>query len=173
MYLITRVEPARGMESLSHDPVVSVTWDLRSSRLPTSLTRKPRLRVWMDYFSKFLRTSNQPQTKNPVDHAQEFHKSWDIIKVGVLWEWHLLHWRALSEYTHASWRTPNNEGHNVYWRSRSSTITCRCTGLGVNKNGGGVCGLPSVGSLVWTFPRGTGVCLEYLLKNGLNNLFTN
>ncbi|KAF9464685.1 Retinoic acid induced 16-like protein-domain-containing protein [Collybia nuda] len=34
----------------------------------------------MDYFSKFLKASNQPQIKAPVDHAQEFHKSWDIIK---------------------------------------------------------------------------------------------
>ncbi|KAF9451039.1 hypothetical protein P691DRAFT_664000 [Macrolepiota fuliginosa MF-IS2] len=31
----------------------------------------------MDYFSKFLKGSNQPAPKPPtVDHAQEFHKSW-------------------------------------------------------------------------------------------------
>jgi hypothetical protein len=34
----------------------------------------------MDYFSKFLRT-NQPLPKVAPDHAQEFHKSWDIVKV--------------------------------------------------------------------------------------------
>ncbi|KAF8628426.1 hypothetical protein AX15_003947 [Amanita polypyramis BW_CC] len=35
----------------------------------------------MDYFSKFLRSSNQaPSPKGPVDHAQEFHKSWTSIK---------------------------------------------------------------------------------------------
>ncbi|KAM6500532.1 Retinoic acid induced 16-like domain containing protein [Amanita muscaria] len=35
----------------------------------------------MDYFSKFLRTSNQPPSvKTPVDYAQEFHKSWISIK---------------------------------------------------------------------------------------------
>ncbi|GLB34967.1 putative retinoic acid induced 16-like protein [Lyophyllum shimeji] len=34
----------------------------------------------MDYFSKFLRTSNPAPSPAPVDHAQEFQKSWDIIK---------------------------------------------------------------------------------------------
>ncbi|PPQ86244.1 LOW QUALITY PROTEIN: hypothetical protein CVT25_005573 [Psilocybe cyanescens] len=34
----------------------------------------------MDYFSKFLRTTTQPPPKIQVDHAQEFHKSWNAIK---------------------------------------------------------------------------------------------
>ncbi|KNZ74259.1 Protein FAM160B1 [Termitomyces sp. J132] len=34
----------------------------------------------MDYFSKFLRSGNPSLSQAPVDHAQEFQKSWDIIK---------------------------------------------------------------------------------------------
>ncbi|KJA27180.1 hypothetical protein HYPSUDRAFT_158290 [Hypholoma sublateritium FD-334 SS-4] len=34
----------------------------------------------MDYFSKFLRTTSPPSTKVEVDHAQEFHKSWNLVK---------------------------------------------------------------------------------------------
>ncbi|KAH9842774.1 Retinoic acid induced 16-like protein-domain-containing protein [Rhodofomes roseus] len=34
----------------------------------------------MDYFSKFLRSTTQPSPKVEVDHAQEFHKSWVLIK---------------------------------------------------------------------------------------------
>ncbi|EKM82692.1 hypothetical protein AGABI1DRAFT_68546 [Agaricus bisporus var. burnettii JB137-S8] len=35
----------------------------------------------MDYFSKFLRVTTQPITRPPpIDHAQEFHKSWTYIK---------------------------------------------------------------------------------------------
>lgn len=34
----------------------------------------------MDYFSKFLRTT-QPNPKVQVDRAQEFHKSWNTVKV--------------------------------------------------------------------------------------------
>ncbi|KAG5652746.1 hypothetical protein H0H81_003887 [Sphagnurus paluster] len=34
----------------------------------------------MDYFSKFLRTSNPVPPPAPVDHAQEFQKSWEVIK---------------------------------------------------------------------------------------------
>lgn len=37
----------------------------------------------MDYFSKFLR-ANQPSPKVPTDHAQEFHRSWDIVKNTLL-----------------------------------------------------------------------------------------
>ena len=35
----------------------------------------------MDYFSKFLRTAGQPSPTTQVDHAQEFHNSWNFIKV--------------------------------------------------------------------------------------------
>lgn len=36
----------------------------------------------MDYFSKFLKGSNQTTQKAPqVDYAQEFHKSWEYINV--------------------------------------------------------------------------------------------
>lgn len=38
----------------------------------------------MDYFSKFLRTASQPSPKAQVDHAQEFHNSWNSVKVGFL-----------------------------------------------------------------------------------------
>ncbi|KAF8077958.1 Retinoic acid induced 16-like protein-domain-containing protein [Lyophyllum atratum] len=34
----------------------------------------------MDYFSKFLRSSIPLPSQAPVDHAQEFQKSWDVIK---------------------------------------------------------------------------------------------
>ena len=43
-------------------------------------------RLWgadMDYFSKFLRTTTRPSLKAQVDHAQEFHKSWDSVKVSL------------------------------------------------------------------------------------------
>lgn len=44
----------------------------------------------MDYFSKFLKGTNQPAAKPPViDHAQEFHKSWTYVKVSnvnMLWQ---------------------------------------------------------------------------------------
>ena len=35
----------------------------------------------MDYFSKFLRTTGQPSPKAQVDPAQEFHNSWNAVKV--------------------------------------------------------------------------------------------
>ncbi|KAI0950376.1 hypothetical protein AcW1_005893 [Taiwanofungus camphoratus] len=38
----------------------------------------------MDYFSKFLRSGSQPTPKIEVDHAQEFHKSWILIKNTLL-----------------------------------------------------------------------------------------
>ncbi|KAF9005638.1 Retinoic acid induced 16-like protein-domain-containing protein [Cyathus striatus] len=38
----------------------------------------------MDYFSKFLKTGSQPAHKAPVDHAQEFHKSWMLVKNTLL-----------------------------------------------------------------------------------------
>lgn len=38
----------------------------------------------MDYFSKFLRTSVQPAAKISIDHAQEFHKSWNFVKNTLL-----------------------------------------------------------------------------------------
>ncbi|KIM49131.1 hypothetical protein M413DRAFT_15309 [Hebeloma cylindrosporum] len=38
----------------------------------------------MDYFSKFLRTTAQPSVKAQVDHAQEFHKSWNSVKDTLL-----------------------------------------------------------------------------------------
>ncbi|KAJ7632604.1 Retinoic acid induced 16-like protein-domain-containing protein [Roridomyces roridus] len=38
----------------------------------------------MDYFSKFLRTGIQPAPKPPVDHAQEFHRSWNRVKNTLL-----------------------------------------------------------------------------------------
>ncbi|KAI0748064.1 Retinoic acid induced 16-like protein-domain-containing protein [Daedaleopsis nitida] len=38
----------------------------------------------MDYFSKFLRSNTQPTPKAEVDHAQEFHKSWALIKNTLL-----------------------------------------------------------------------------------------
>ncbi|KAI1795931.1 Retinoic acid induced 16-like protein-domain-containing protein [Ganoderma leucocontextum] len=38
----------------------------------------------MDYFSKFLRSNTQPTPKTEVDHAQEFHKSWVLIKNTLL-----------------------------------------------------------------------------------------
>ncbi|CDO68335.1 hypothetical protein BN946_scf184799.g62 [Trametes cinnabarina] len=38
----------------------------------------------MDYFSKFLRSGTQPAPKAEVDHAQEFHKSWVLIKNTLL-----------------------------------------------------------------------------------------
>ncbi|KDR81598.1 hypothetical protein GALMADRAFT_114092 [Galerina marginata CBS 339.88] len=38
----------------------------------------------MDYFSKFLRTTAQPPPKTQIDHAQEFHKSWNSIKNTLL-----------------------------------------------------------------------------------------
>ncbi|KAJ7172488.1 Retinoic acid induced 16-like protein-domain-containing protein [Mycena filopes] len=34
----------------------------------------------MDYFSKFLRTGAQPAPKAPIDHAQEFSRSWNRVK---------------------------------------------------------------------------------------------
>ncbi|KAG6911518.1 hypothetical protein DXG01_014592 [Tephrocybe rancida] len=34
----------------------------------------------MDYFSKFLRTSNPLPSQAPVDHAYEFQRSWEVIK---------------------------------------------------------------------------------------------
>lgn len=35
----------------------------------------------MDYFSKFLKTAaGQPSPKAQVDHAQEFHNSWNSVK---------------------------------------------------------------------------------------------
>ncbi|THH11855.1 hypothetical protein EW145_g403 [Phellinidium pouzarii] len=33
----------------------------------------------MDYFSKFLRSSSQQTPKQALDHAAEFHKSWDTL----------------------------------------------------------------------------------------------
>ncbi|KAG6897792.1 hypothetical protein C0992_010868, partial [Termitomyces sp. T32_za158] len=41
---------------------------------------KYTISLWMDYFAKFLRTGNALPSQAPVDHAQEFQKSWDIIK---------------------------------------------------------------------------------------------
>lgn len=38
----------------------------------------------MDYFSKFLRTTGQPPPKTQVDHAQEFHNSWNSVKNTLL-----------------------------------------------------------------------------------------
>ncbi|KAI0374829.1 hypothetical protein BV20DRAFT_961019 [Pilatotrama ljubarskyi] len=38
----------------------------------------------MDYFSKFLRSGTQPVPKAEVDHAQEFHKSWVLVKNTLL-----------------------------------------------------------------------------------------
>ncbi|KAI0721715.1 Retinoic acid induced 16-like protein-domain-containing protein [Cerioporus squamosus] len=38
----------------------------------------------MDYFSKFLRSNTQPTPKAEIDHAQEFHKSWVLIKNTLL-----------------------------------------------------------------------------------------
>ncbi|KAI0362029.1 hypothetical protein OH77DRAFT_1584520 [Trametes cingulata] len=38
----------------------------------------------MDYFSKFLRSGTQPAPKAEVDHAQEFHKSWVLVKNTLL-----------------------------------------------------------------------------------------
>ncbi|KAL7283346.1 hypothetical protein ACG7TL_002775 [Trametes sanguinea] len=38
----------------------------------------------MDYFSKFLRSGTQPAPKAEIDHAQEFHKSWVLIKNTLL-----------------------------------------------------------------------------------------
>ncbi|KAH9901326.1 Retinoic acid induced 16-like protein-domain-containing protein [Cubamyces lactineus] len=38
----------------------------------------------MDYFSKFLRSGPQPTPKVEIDHAQEFHKSWVLIKNTLL-----------------------------------------------------------------------------------------
>ncbi|PIL23933.1 hypothetical protein GSI_13684 [Ganoderma sinense ZZ0214-1] len=38
----------------------------------------------MDYFSKFLRSNVPPTPKTEVDHAQEFHKSWVLIKNTLL-----------------------------------------------------------------------------------------
>ncbi|OBZ75391.1 hypothetical protein A0H81_04375 [Grifola frondosa] len=38
----------------------------------------------MDYFSKFLRSGSQPTLKTEIDHAQEFHKSWVLIKSTLL-----------------------------------------------------------------------------------------
>ncbi|EJF65803.1 Retinoic acid induced 16-like protein-domain-containing protein [Dichomitus squalens] len=38
----------------------------------------------MDYFSKFLRSNAQPIPKAEIDHAQEFHKSWVLIKNTLL-----------------------------------------------------------------------------------------
>jgi hypothetical protein len=37
----------------------------------------------MDYFSKFLRTGAPPPPK-VHDHAAEFHKSWNFVKVGLV-----------------------------------------------------------------------------------------
>ncbi|TRM55850.1 Retinoic acid induced 16-like protein-domain-containing protein [Schizophyllum amplum] len=34
----------------------------------------------MDYFSKFLRPGNQPAPAKPVDHALEFHRSWQLVR---------------------------------------------------------------------------------------------
>ncbi|KAJ7273700.1 Retinoic acid induced 16-like protein-domain-containing protein [Mycena haematopus] len=42
------------------------------------------LSVWMDYFSKFLRTGIQPAPKPPTDHAQEFNRSWNRVKSTLL-----------------------------------------------------------------------------------------
>ncbi|KIP09146.1 hypothetical protein PHLGIDRAFT_103418 [Phlebiopsis gigantea 11061_1 CR5-6] len=39
----------------------------------------------MDYFSKFLRSGPQPPAKAEVDHAQEFHKSWMLVKNTLLY----------------------------------------------------------------------------------------
>ncbi|KAI0831244.1 Retinoic acid induced 16-like protein-domain-containing protein [Trametes gibbosa] len=38
----------------------------------------------MDYFSKFLRSGNQPTPKAEIDHAAEFHKSWVLVKNTLL-----------------------------------------------------------------------------------------
>ncbi|KAJ6630790.1 Retinoic acid induced 16-like protein-domain-containing protein [Mycena sp. CBHHK59/15] len=38
----------------------------------------------MDYFSKFLRTGIQPAPKPPTDHAQEFNRSWNLVKNTLL-----------------------------------------------------------------------------------------
>ncbi|KAF9564674.1 hypothetical protein CPC08DRAFT_241638 [Agrocybe pediades] len=38
----------------------------------------------MDYFSKFLRNAPQLPPKTQVDHAQEFHKAWNIVKDTLL-----------------------------------------------------------------------------------------
>ncbi|KAI0798043.1 Retinoic acid induced 16-like protein-domain-containing protein [Abortiporus biennis] len=38
----------------------------------------------MDYFSKFLRSGNQSPPKVEVDHALEFHKSWQLVKNTLL-----------------------------------------------------------------------------------------
>lgn len=35
----------------------------------------------MDYFSKFLRQGTQLVPQKPVDHALEFHRSWQLVRV--------------------------------------------------------------------------------------------
>lgn len=55
--------------------------ELGNGNRPASLRRV--LLIRMDYFSKFLRQGTQPAPKTPTDHAQEFHKSWNFIKVGT------------------------------------------------------------------------------------------
>lgn len=121
----------------------------------------------MDYFSKFLR-ANQPSPKAPTDHAQEFHRSWDLVKVrwvicradyiSILW----------SEHPSPSGWTPIIQGNQVYRCPSSPAITRGLFSLGIDKNGGGVRVTGTVWSVDWSLiaGRGTGACLEYLLKNG-------
>lgn len=63
----------------------------------------------MDYFSKFLRTTTQPSPKAQVDHAQEFHNSWNSVKVSS----HFIEMHILSE----TWSLKYNgslSGHPAY-----------------------------------------------------------
>ncbi|PFH54367.1 hypothetical protein AMATHDRAFT_634 [Amanita thiersii Skay4041] len=88
----------------------------------------------MDYFSKFLRTTNQPQSpKASIDHAQEFHKSWTSVKNTL--------------------QHPDERQLNKGIKSTNVPMLLQSM----------------VDALVWESTRteagGTGVCLEYLLKN--------
>lgn len=38
----------------------------------------------MDYFSKFLKQGAPVPAKAPVDHAHEFNKSWNFVKVQIV-----------------------------------------------------------------------------------------
>ncbi|KAF5380831.1 hypothetical protein D9615_003944 [Tricholomella constricta] len=108
----------------------------------------------MDYFSKFLRTSNPAPTPAPVDHAHEFQKSWDVIKVSFELN-EVAMFQGLEKYKQNTLQHPDER--QLSRGIKSTHVPVHLQSL--------------VDALVWESTRteegGTGACLEYLLKNDI------
>lgn len=72
----------------------------------------------MEYFSKFIRTGTQQQPKSEYDRVQEFHESWQTIKVKYCPTQIYSSFTVFdAEHTTTSWRETVDKGNSFHRRS--------------------------------------------------------